>query len=79
MNESDIETGANLTIHPQPIQLFYSYAHEDEDFRKELEKHLSLMRRNGEIASWHDRNINAGMDWKDAIHKHADSTTKCNR
>jgi hypothetical protein len=31
------------------MKLFYSYAHEDEDLRQELEKHLSSLRREGLI------------------------------
>lgn len=38
-------------------------------FRVELEKHLSPMRRNGEIADWHDRKIGAGTVWKNSIDK----------
>src|SRR5271157_5193505 len=30
-----------------PIRLFYSYSHKDEELRKELEDHLSLLRRQG--------------------------------
>ena len=33
-----------------PIEIFYSYAHEDEALRKELEKHLALLRRQGHIS-----------------------------
>jgi len=35
------------------LEVFYSYAHEDEHLRKELEKHLSLLKRQGLIAGWH--------------------------
>lgn len=54
----------------RPVKIFYSYSHKDENFRADLEKHLSLMKRNGEIAGWHDRDISAGKDWKDSIDKH---------
>jgi tetratricopeptide (TPR) repeat protein len=43
-----------------PIELFYSYAHEDEQYRIELEKYLAYMRRKGTIATWYDRRISAG-------------------
>lgn len=58
---------------PQPVNIFYSYAHEDEDLRVKLEKHLSVMRRNGEIAGWHDRDITAGAEWKKSIDEHLES------
>ncbi len=45
------------------IEVFYSYAHEDEALRDELDKHLTLLRRRGVIATWHDRNISAGSEW----------------
>ena len=41
-----------------PIRLFYSYSHKDEELRKELENHLSLLRRKGRhlcLARSHDR------------------------
>jgi hypothetical protein len=38
-----------------PVEVFYSYAHEDEALRNELEKHLSLLQRLGLISSWHER------------------------
>lgn len=63
----------NTANPPQPVKVFYSYSHTDEGFRKELEKHLSLMRRNGMIAGWYDRDISAGTDWKDSIDKHLES------
>ena len=47
-----------------PIRLFYSYFHQDEELRKELESHLSLLRRKGLISAWHDRMIGAGDEWK---------------
>ncbi len=53
-----------------PVEVFYSYAHEDEAFRNELEKHLSLLRRQGLITAWHDRHILPGADWAQAIDQH---------
>jgi hypothetical protein len=58
---------ANLS---RPVKVFYSYSHRDEDLKVNLEKHLSLMKRNGEIVGWHDRDISAGTEWKDSIDKH---------
>ena len=40
--------------------IFFSYSHADEDLRDHLEKHLSLLKRQGVITSWHDRRITAG-------------------
>ncbi|HEY4036170.1 MAG TPA: toll/interleukin-1 receptor domain-containing protein [Ktedonobacteraceae bacterium] len=55
------------------ITLFYSYAHNDEALRKELEKHLSLLRNQGLIAPWSDRDINAGTEWANLIDDHLDT------
>ncbi len=60
---------AHLTSKPA-IAVFFSYAHEDEDLRKELEKHLSILRRTGVITTWHDREIGAGRVWADRIDQH---------
>src|SRR5215471_18330733 len=55
------------------VELFYSYAHEDESFREEIEKHLSILKRSGLIVAWHDRRIGAGDEWRDQIDAHARS------
>ena len=52
------------------IALKTSVAHRAEDFRQALETHLSLLRRQGHIAVWHDRNITAGTTWAQAIDTH---------
>ncbi len=52
---------------PRPISLFYSYSHEDEELRVKLQKHLAVLRWDGRIAEWNDRNIDAGDDWAKAI------------
>lgn len=49
---------------PRPLRLFYSYSHRDETLRNELENHLKLLQRQGVIESWHDRDIEAGDEWK---------------
>src|SRR6266849_3948169 len=58
-----------------PVELFYSYAHEDEALRATLEKHLSLLRRQGVISQWSDRHITAGTDWTQAIDEHLEQAS----
>ncbi len=58
-----------------PITLFYSYAHEDELLCNELEKHLSLLRRHGLIAEWHDHQIVAGTEWAHEIDEHLETAS----
>ena len=50
-----------------PLRLFYSYAHEDERLRNQLETHLKILERRGLIASWHDRLIRPGRVWAEEI------------
>lgn len=58
---------------PQCVSIFYSYSHRDESARNELEKHLSVLRRQDVIKNWHDRKIGAGEEWKGKIDKHLES------
>jgi hypothetical protein len=53
---------------PKPRSLFYSYAHKDEAWRDELDAHLAVLKREGFIASWHDRKIRPGEEWDASIH-----------
>jgi CheY-like chemotaxis protein len=50
-----------------PILVFYSYSHKDEKYRQRLENNLALLRRQGLIKEWHDRQIGAGQEWQEAI------------
>lgn len=45
------------------VNLFFSYSHKDESLRDQLETHLSLLKREGVINAWHDRQIGAGREW----------------
>ena len=49
------------------LEVFFSYSHRDETLRDELETHLALLKREGEIDTWHDRRIGAGREWKGEI------------
>src|SRR5262245_19766519 len=51
----------------KPMKIFLSYSHRDDALRNELVKHLSSLRREGIIDTWHDRLIDAGTEWKKAI------------
>jgi CheY-like chemotaxis protein len=51
----------------EPVDLFYSYAHEDEPLRDELAGHLKIMERRGVIRPWHDRCLTLGEKWDDEI------------
>ncbi len=53
-----------------PIEIFYSYSHNDESLRDRLEKHLVTLKNSGLIAGWHDRGIPAGTEWDRQIDEH---------
>jgi HEAT repeat protein/3',5'-cyclic AMP phosphodiesterase CpdA len=55
---------------PEAIEVFFSYAHQDEDLRDELAKHLKLLERQGIISGWHDRKISAGQERAGEIDRH---------
>ena len=52
------------------VEIFYSYAHEDQALRDELEKRLETLRRLGQITGWHDREIQAGTEREKEIEAH---------
>lgn len=55
--------------------LFFSYSHRDEVWRNELEIHLSALKRQGLIDTWHDRRILAGDNVDHAIAEHLESAS----
>ncbi|NER31768.1 MAG: toll/interleukin-1 receptor domain-containing protein, partial [Symploca sp. SIO1C4] len=55
------------------IELFFSYAHEDEELRDELAKHLAILKRQKVISTWYDRDISAGDESKQEIEKRLNS------
>ncbi len=57
------------------LEIFYSYAHADEALRQHLETHLSLLRRQGLISEWHDRQILAGDEWARDIDQHLETAS----
>ncbi|MFJ4445105.1 toll/interleukin-1 receptor domain-containing protein [Pseudomonas sp. NPDC089422] len=53
--------------------VFFSYCHADEALRDQLEKQLSMLKRQGVIDTWHDRRIGAGQVIDAAIDDHINS------
>jgi TIR domain len=52
------------------LEVVISYSHKDEALKNELLIHLSPLRREGVIRDWHDRDIDAGTEWKTEIDSH---------
>lgn len=49
------------------IEVFFSYAHEDEELMNDVRRQLVIFERNGRILKWHDRQIPAGAEWRKEI------------
>ncbi len=55
------------------VEVFYSYAQEDELLRNKLEKHLSSLRRQGLLTTWHHYRILPGTEFAEETTRHLDS------
>jgi len=54
----------------EAIEVFLSYAPEDEALLEELVKHLSILQRHKVIKAWYDRQISAGAETNAEIDEH---------
>lgn len=72
-NQEEITPQKPVEVKPiiaknDPVRVFLSYAHVDEEFKKELLINLSpLIKQVKEIEIWEDRQITAGTEWETAI------------
>lgn len=48
-------------------KIFFSYSHIDEALRDQLERQLSVLKRQGAVEVWHDRRIGAGKELNNEI------------
>jgi len=55
-------------------KVFFSYSHRDETLRDELEKHLTILKRQGFIETWHDRRITAGEELSPEIDRNLETS-----
>ena len=51
----------------KPVEVFFSYAHEDEALRDQMANHLANLNNQGIIDKWHDRKIPPGNEWAGQI------------
>lgn len=56
------------------LPVFLSYSSEDEEYRDELEKHLSALVRQKIISAWHDRKLFGGESWDKRIKEELKTT-----
>jgi TIR domain len=48
-------------------RIFISYAHADEDLKKELDKYLKVLKRSSKVQVWNDRELIGGQEWDQTI------------
>jgi TIR domain len=58
---------------PNPIEIFFSYALEDQALMDDVRRQLNVWERNGRILKWHDRQIPPGSDWRNNIDERLNS------
>jgi TIR domain-containing protein/NB-ARC domain-containing protein len=59
-----------MTIPQSPVKVFLSYAHKDERLQQKLLAQMSLLKRQGLISTWYDRQIVPGTNWAKEIDQH---------
>ena len=67
------DVGPPAQTQSTPIEVFFSYAHEDEELKDKLADQLAILQRLGVITKWHDRMIVAGADWRQEIERRLNS------
>ncbi len=56
-----------------PIEVFFSYAHEDEELAQQFTKHLSILQLQG-LITWYGLDMTPpGVNWREDINLHLDS------
>lgn len=68
-----IQFSTQPSSNDKPAKVFYSYSHKDEKLKDRLDDHLSVLKREGFIDTWHDRLIGPGEDWKGQIDRNLDA------
>jgi len=57
-----------MTMKPtRALKIFYCYAHKDKSLIDKLDDHLSGLKHQGYITSWHDHEISPGKEWEREI------------
>src|SRR5436305_5111217 len=69
------EGDAAMSDAPAPIRVFCSYARQDERWLRKLETHLSLLKREGLITTWHRRLLLAGANWQQDVDAQLDGAS----
>lgn len=64
-----------MTTSANPINVFLSYAHEDERLMRRLESHLSPLKREGLISTWYNRQIEPDAHWAGVIDQYLEQAS----
>jgi len=67
VNERCVQWLPRLMRRVRPARVYISYSHTDEDFRNRIEQALALLKGEGIIDIWSDREIRVGQDWAQEI------------
>lgn len=59
----------------EPIEVFCSYSHKDEELLEGLREQLAELKRRKVIVEWHDREIGSGKEWEGEIRNHLESAS----
>jgi len=73
LNLDDSFSPAKPSTAGESVEIFVSYAHEDEKLFEELKKQLENLRRQKLIDTWHDRKIVPSQNWSNEIDDHINS------
>lgn len=66
-NEISASLSSTQELAGGPPLVFISYSHKDEVWKDRLRPHLEVLERQGQLAIWDDRQIDAGAQWHPAI------------
>src|SRR5450432_3200588 len=58
-----------------PVEVFCSFADQDTLLLEQLERHLKVLQREGQIIIWHKRQITAGSDWQNELDTYLNTAT----
>jgi hypothetical protein len=67
------ETLKDISANSGSIKIYYSYAHEDEEFVLILRRHLAGLRRVAKIDDFYDRMLSAGTEWEYTVNQELNS------
>lgn len=72
--KDDLDKSTESQLHQIPISVFISCASEDRRWRDRLVQHLSVLRLERDVQSWHDGLVTAGQNRADEVRRKLDSS-----